>query len=56
MFGSATSSNIKSISRLVYKETTMNIEGEYKMANLISKKLIDIKTGQIDHPWVSPIV
>jgi hypothetical protein len=36
IFGGATSSQIKSFSKLVYKETTMDLEGDFKVAKLIS--------------------
>ena len=52
VFGGATSSQIKPISTLVYKDHVLEMHGEYKMAKHISQKLVDIKTGSADHPWV----
>jgi hypothetical protein len=53
VFGAATSSSIKPISRLVYKDVSIEIPGEYPFANYINDTLINIKTGSPNHQWIT---
>ena len=54
LFGGATSSNIQSISRVNYRDETMDLQGrETPFANYLNKKLLGIMTGSDSHPWVT---
>lgn len=52
--GGATSSNIQSISRIGYKDETIDLSGkDTPFANYLSQKLHDIMTGPDSHPWIT---
>lgn len=53
MFGAATSSSIQPISRMVYKETDIDLGKENPIANYLNNSIIAIKQGGVDHPWVT---
>lgn len=54
IFGASTSSSIQSVSRVVYKETNIELGKENPIASYLNNTIIAIKQGTIEHPWVIP--
>lgn len=58
-FGAATSSSIKPISTIVYKDLTIDgtkyTQNKFPFSNYINDTLIAIKKGSSEHPWITPL-
>ena len=55
VIGGATSSGIKPISKVVYKDITLDLQGNHEFANYLNDTFIKIKTGSEDHPWITSL-
>lgn len=53
--GVASSSNIQSVSRLVFREYNMDLGGSHPFANYLNRKFTDIMSGPIEHPWITTL-
>jgi hypothetical protein len=54
-FGGSTSSNIQSISRIGYKDQTIDLTGrKTELGQYLNNKLVSIMSGPEDHPWITP--
>ena len=52
-FGASTPSFIQPISKIVHKDSTIDLSGsDFKHVNYLNKLLMDIMTGPVSHPWV----
>jgi len=55
-FGGATSSNIQSISRIGYKDETIDLTEKSKaFSKYLNDKLTTIMSGSADHPWITSL-
>lgn len=54
-FGTATSSLIKPISRIVYKDANIDMTSNYDFANYLNDYLISIRVGSPKHKWITPL-
>lgn len=53
IFGTSTSSSILSVSRVVYKETNIELGNENPIASYLNNTIIAIKQGDSEHPWIT---
>jgi branched-chain amino acid aminotransferase len=54
-FGGATSSNIQSISKIGYKDQTIDLTNNTDMAKYLNGKLAGIMSGPENHPWITAL-
>jgi branched-chain amino acid aminotransferase len=52
-FGGSTQSNIQSISKILYKDESLDFNQEYKFANYLNEKLTKIMSGPTTHEWIT---